>query len=206
MTSRRSTAVLRGLGSLAVAALLLIGVPIGLATLVGWPLPTTIPDSDTLSTAINTGITDTFIVNALAVVAWIAWAQLALAFLIEATAAFKGRQPRDLPIAPGLQAAAARLVAGIVMLVAPLQPARAVAAPPPPTPAVATVESAAVAAPPSIAAPVIDLRAQLACDTPSWPTTEPAPTLVAAPTRTVSVERHDTYWAIAERELDDGLR
>ena len=35
MTSRRSTAVLRGLGSLAVAALLLIGVPIGLATLVG---------------------------------------------------------------------------------------------------------------------------------------------------------------------------
>lgn len=122
MTSRRSTAVLRGLGSLAVAALLLIGVPIGLATLVGWPLPTTIPDSDTLSTAINTGITDTFIVNALAVVAWIAWAQLALAFLIEATAAFKGRQPRDLPIAPGLQAAAARLVAGIVMLVAPLQP------------------------------------------------------------------------------------
>lgn len=206
MTSRRSTAVLRGLGSLAVAALLLIGVPIGLATLVGWPLPTTIPDSDTLSTAINTGITDTFIVNALAVVAWIAWAQLALAFLIEATAAFKGRQPRDLPIAPGLQAAAARLVAGIVMLVAPLQPARAVAAPPSPPPAVATVESAAVAAPPSIAAPVIDLRAQLACDTPSWPTTEPAPALVAAPTRTVSVERHDTYWAIAERELDDGLR
>ena len=138
MTSRRLTAVLRGLGSLAITALLLIGVPIGLATLVGWPLPTTIPDSDTLSTAINTGITDTFIVNALAVVAWIAWAQLALAFLIEATAAFKGRQPRDLPIAPGLQAAAARLVAGIVMLVAPLQPARAVAAPPPPTPATQT--------------------------------------------------------------------
>ena len=63
----------------------------------------------------NAGITDEFIVNALAVIAWLAWTQLALAFLAEAVAAFRGRQPRDLPIAPGLQAAAARLVAGIIM-------------------------------------------------------------------------------------------
>lgn len=143
MNPRRSTAVLRGLTSLAVTAVLLVGVPIALATLVGWPLPTAVPDGDALTRAINTGITDEFVINALAVIAWIAWAQLALAFLAEAVAAFKGRQPRDLPIAPGLQATAARLVAGILMLAAPLQPARAVAAPAEPVPAVAVAEPAA---------------------------------------------------------------
>lgn len=101
MNPRRSTAVLRGLTSLAVTAVLLVGVPIALATLVGWPLPTAVPDGDALTRAINTGITDEFVINALAVIAWIAWAQLALAFLAEAVAAFKSRQPRDLPIAPG---------------------------------------------------------------------------------------------------------
>lgn len=193
MNLRRLTAVLRGLSSLGVTAVLLVGVPLGLATLVGWPLPTTIPDSDTLSQAINTGITDEFIVNALTVIAWFAWAQLALAFLAEAVAAFHGRQPRDLPIAPGLQATAARLVAGILMLAAPLQPARALAAPVTPTPVVATAEPAV---------PIIDLRADGSGIDPSWH----APDTARASTRKVAVERHDTYWAIAERELNDGLR
>ncbi|MCB0995519.1 MAG: hypothetical protein KDB21_10535, partial [Acidimicrobiales bacterium] len=127
--TRRGSVVARGLISLIATASLLVGVPIGLAVLVGWPLPTSVPDGETLSRAMNTGITDAFIVNALAIIAWLAWAQLTLAFLVEAIGAVRGRQPRDLPLAPGLQAAAARLVAGIVMLVAPLQPARAVAAP-----------------------------------------------------------------------------
>jgi hypothetical protein len=48
-----------------------------LATLVGWPLPTTLPIA-TPSLPPRTGISDTFIVNTLAVIAWIAWAQLAL--------------------------------------------------------------------------------------------------------------------------------
>jgi len=193
--------VLRGLISLTATAALLVGVPIGLATFVGWPLPTSIPDSETLSRAMNTGITDEFIVNALAVVAWLAWAQLTLAFLIEAVGAVRGRPSRDLPLAPGLQAAAARLVAGIVMLIAPLQPTRAVAAP---------VDPVAVVAPIEVAEPVIDLRA--AASTVNL--TSPLPTIATASgasvlgtaSRTVTVERHDSYWAIAERELGDGLR
>lgn len=196
MNPRRSTAVLRGLTSLAVTAVLLVGVPIALATLVGWPLPTAVPDGDALTRAINTGITDEFVINALAVIAWIAWAQLALAFLAEAVAAFKGRQPRDLPIAPGLQATAARLVAGILMLAAPLQPARAVAAPAEPVPAVAVAEPAA---------PILDHHAPTH-STRAQPVAEAARPSAGAATRTVAVERHDTYWAIAERELNDGLR
>lgn len=199
--TRRGSVVARGLISLVATAALLVGVPIGLAVLVGWPLPTSVPDGETLSRAMNTGITDAFIVNALAVIAWLAWAQLTLALLIEAIAAVRGRQPRDLPLAPGLQAAAARLVAGIVMLVAPLQPARAVAAPAHPVAVVAPIE---------VAEPVIDLRA--AASTVNL--TSPQSTVAAASgasvpgtaSRTVTVERHDSYWAIAERELGDGLR
>ena len=106
--TRRGPVVARGLISLIATAALLVGVPIGLAVLVGWPLPTSVPGGETLSLAMNTGITDEFIVNALAVIAWLAWAQLTLAFLVEAIGAVRGRQPRDLPLAPGLQAAAAR--------------------------------------------------------------------------------------------------
>ena len=192
---------MRGLISLIATAALLVGIPVGLAVLVGWPLPTSVPDGETLSRAMNTGITDEFIVNALAVIAWLAWAQLTLALLIEAIAAVRGRPPRALPFAPGLQAAAARLVAGIVMLVAPLQPARAVAAPAHPTAVVAPIE---------IAEPVIDLRALA----PTANLTSPQPAAASAmgasapgtAIRKVTVERHDSYWAIAERELDDGLR
>lgn len=199
--TRRGSAVVRGLSSLIATAALLVGIPVGLAVLVGWPLPTSVPDGETLSLAMNTGITDEFIVNALAVVAWLAWAQLTLALLIEAIAAVRGRPPRDLPFAPGLQAAAARLVAGIVMLVAPLQPARAVAAPAHPVAVVAPIE---------IAEPVIDLRApaptaNLALRQPVVASALGAPAPGTA-IRTVTVERHDSYWAIAERELADGLR
>lgn len=199
--TRRGSVVARGLISLIATAALLVGVPIGLAVLVGWPLPTSVPDGETLSRAMNTGITDAFIVNALAVIAWLAWAQLTLALLIEAIAAVRGRQPRDLPLAPGLQAAAARLVAGIVMLVAPLQPARAVAAPAHPVAVVAPIE---------VAESVIDLRVPAS----TVNLTSPPPSAASAPvasdpgtaSRTVTVERHDSYWAIAERELGDGLR
>lgn len=199
--TRRGSVVARGLISLIATAALLVGVPIGLAVLVGWPLPTSVPDGETLSRAMNTGITDAFIVNALAVIAWLAWAQLALAFLVEAIGAVRGRPPTDLPLAPGLQAAAARLVAGIVMLVAPLQPARAVAAPAHPVAVVAPIE---------VAESVIDLRAPAS----TVNLTPPQPSAASASVdsdpgtagRTVTVERHDSYWAIAERELGAGLR
>lgn len=199
--TRRGSVVVRGLISLVATAALLVGVPIGLATFVGWPLPTSVPDGETLSRAMNTGITDEFIVNALAVIAWLAWAQLTLALLIESIAALRGRQPRELPLAPGLQAAAARLVAGIVMLVAPLQPARAVAAP---------AHSVAVVAPIEVAEPVIDLRAAASTVNLTSPKTmvasAPGASVPGTASRTVTVERHDSYWAIAERELGDGLR
>lgn len=193
MTRHRSTTVLRGVASLIAAVALLVGVPIALASLVGWPLPSTVPDGDTLSQALRTGISDDFIVNTLAVIAWLAWGQLALAMAAETVGVLRGRQPLPLPVAPGLQGLATRLVAGIVLLVTPLQPARAVANPPVPVVAEASLS------------PVVhadELSSQTADG--SAPAASPVRAPAAGPT--VTVQRHDSYWAVAERTLGDGLR
>ena len=97
MTARRSAAIARGTVSLAVTAALLIGVPMGLATLVGWPLPTTLPDGHTLSRALRIGIDDEIIVNTLAVIAWLAWAQFALALAAESIGLVRGARERVWP-------------------------------------------------------------------------------------------------------------
>ena len=69
MTARRSARLLRGITSLVATLLLLVGVPVLLATLVGWPLPTTLPSVDSLENAARTGISDQVVVNTLAVIA-----------------------------------------------------------------------------------------------------------------------------------------
>jgi DNA-binding SARP family transcriptional activator/LysM repeat protein len=179
---------------------LLAGVPLLLASMAGWPLPTTLPDIDTLENAARSGISDQVVVNTLAVIAWIAWAQLALALVVEAIAVARGRQAIHLPVLPGFQVTAARLVAGVLMVASTVQPARAHAAPSPiPVVAVATAEPALMADGlltgfnghvPTLIAPAGD------------PTTPPP----AVEHPTVTVGRHDSYWAIAERTLGDGLR
>lgn len=46
MNDRRSLLVLRGVSSLVATLALIVGVPLLLATLVGWPLPTSLPTLD----------------------------------------------------------------------------------------------------------------------------------------------------------------
>ena len=196
MISHRSADRLRGAASLVATALLLFGVPLGLIAFVGWPLPTSMPSTESLTQGINAGVSDAFIVKALALIAWVAWAQLALALVVEATAAVRGRPSVTLPLGPGFQVAAARLIAGIVMLLGPLQPVRAVAATPSRPPAIEALQLAAT----PLAGSGFDVHAAPAD---RRPTERAAPT---APARTVTVERHETYWSIAERELGDGLR
>ncbi len=186
----RSAAIARGLASLTVTALLVVGVPFGLVVLVGWPLPRHVPTADALSRAMSSGVSDDFMVNALAVIAWLAWTQLALAFVAEAVALVRHHEPRRLPVAPALQATAARLVAGIVLLVTPLQPARVAAAELRPAPVVVATSTTPTQA------------ASAATHHP--PAISPARQVVVG--RTVEVQRHDTYWSIAERELGDGLQ
>jgi len=184
---------------------LVVGVPLLLASWVGWPLPSGLPSVDALEQAAQSGVRDEVLVNTLAVIAWLAWAQIALALAVEVIALVRGRESIRLPVLPGVQVTAGRLVAGIVMLASTVQPARAYAEPPPipttviaaTTPAAATGESATDAllidlngATPGLVADPIDLTSS------APPAAQP----------TVTVQRHDSYWAIAERTLGDGLR
>lgn len=199
MTARRSRRLLRGITSLAVTLLLLVGVPVLLATLVGSPLPTTLPSIDSLENAARTGISDQVVVNTLAVIAWLAWAQLALALMVEILAVARGRQPIRLPVFPGFQLTAARLVAGVLMIAAPMQPGRAYAAAPQPIPVVAdAVVDSATPVEHTFLNSVDAHQIRLVGHSND--------TALSTEHPTITVQRHDSYWAIAERTLGDGFR
>lgn len=191
---KRISAITRGLGSLAVLLVVLIGVPVALASWVGWPLPTSVPDISSVEQALRSGIGDDAIVKTLALIAWIAWAQIALAITAEVVAVARRRPSIHLPVMPGFQAAAGRLVASVAVMTAAFSPTAAMATPAPPTPVIAFAATATAPAP-------------IVTTTPNAPPTAPAPAALPQVERpTVVVERHDSFWAIAERTLGDGYR
>src|SRR3546814_20439003 len=91
MTEPRLAVIFRSAVSLVGALALVVGVPLLLATGVGWPLPSAIPRFDAIEQAARSGVSDEVVVNTLAVIAWIAWAQLALALIVEAIAVARDR-------------------------------------------------------------------------------------------------------------------
>ena len=193
MTPRRMLSILGGALSAVALLALLIAPPIALVRLVGWPLPSTVPTLHALTDAARSGVSDQAIVHTLAVLAWLAWAQIALALIAEIAGVVRGRPAVHLPVLPGMQAAAARLVAGVLMLATQrtserrhgLSAAGCSAHPGGPDRLPAACPGGAVAEP---AIP---------------PRSAPMPSV---PAPTVEVQRHDSYWAIAERTLGDGLR
>jgi DNA-binding SARP family transcriptional activator/nucleoid-associated protein YgaU len=157
------------------------------------------PRLDAITQAARSGISDEFIVNTLAVVAWIAWAQLALALVAEIVSVVRGIETVRLPLLPGVQAIASHLVGGTLMLSAAVQPAGATLLPP--IPAIATVSAEALAysaaPPPLVHAGSVTTTTSTISAGKSDRSTSP---------QRVTVQRHDSYWAIAERTLGDGLR
>jgi nucleoid-associated protein YgaU/DNA-binding SARP family transcriptional activator len=191
----RSRQILRGVASLTAAIVLLLGVPLLLARLVGWPLPTSMPSANAFQQATQSGLSDDVVINVLAVVIWVTWAQLVLAVAVETIAVFHGRQVGRIPVLPGLQITAARLVAGVLMVTSTLQPIRAQAAPLP-NPIVAHVTASTLSAADQHRLEFASAGVQQVA----------GPDTRASTPETVTVQRHDSYWAIAERTLGDGLR
>src|SRR3546814_7235443 len=93
MTSRIDVRqALRSLGALLALGCLLIGVPAALATAVGWPLPSEVPPLDRVVDALGgSSIDDRTIVKGLALVCWLAWAQILLSTVVEIAAWHTGR-------------------------------------------------------------------------------------------------------------------
>ena len=171
--------------------LVLAGVPIMSIRLVGWPLPTSVPDPGDVLLAIQQGnIPSSFVVKAIAAVLWLVWAQFAWATVWEIAVNLRrserGERPTRAPLVGRVfQNGAARLVtslfaAGVVAAptVAPLLPTSAAAA-------YETTASTTAAAAQSLgerSATRTEIR-------PVW-----------------HVQEGDTLWAIAEKALGDGSR
>ena len=186
--------LIRGVGALIIVIAFVVGVPTALVAYVGWPLPTSLPTLDQIQLAFRSGIDPQLLINTLAVVVWIVWAQLVTALTAESIAAVRGRTARHLPVLPGLQPAVAQLVAAITLAAATLGPLRAVPATATPLPAEFTLTSSY---------PAMDFDHEP--PSPRWAeSTQPHKAEPHQPT--YQVMRHDTLWSIAETTLGDGRR
>lgn len=178
----RLGAVASGGLSLLLLAALLLGVPIGLYVLAGWPLPHEVPSWDEVSNALtSTDIPSAFYTGAFAVVCWLVWLQVLASVVLEAVAQVRGVAAPTLPLGGRLQGWVQKLVASVALIFSVVGPRAAMAAPlpPPPPPVVASMAG--------VAAPVESDRA-------------PAPGPVC------TVEVREDLWRIAERYLGDPNR
>lgn len=187
----RTRQVVTGILALAVTLAILVGLPAALVAHVGWPLPTTWPTLDQLAELDRTGISETAIIKALAIVVWLTWAQLTIAITVETVALLRRTATRTRRMLPGLQPVAARLVAAIALIAAASATTRVSAA----TPLAAAVALEAPAILSDLEPPPV--HAPFERDDQSD---------AAEPTTTIEVTERDSWWRIAEEYLGDGMR
>src|SRR3954453_7616010 len=107
--------LLTGLAALLALLVLVIGVPLALAYFIGWPLPHSMPSGGLLKARIDT---KTF-TNILAILVWLAWAQVTGCVVVEAAAAARGiGMPGHVPLSGGSQLLARQLVAAVLLITA----------------------------------------------------------------------------------------
>jgi DNA-binding SARP family transcriptional activator len=213
---------------------LVAGVPLLLSSTLGWPLPKQPPTLAWLRQVLTARITDTAVIDTLAVAAWIAWLYMVGCITVELLVQARGlSRPRRRPSGMGQQLAA-RLVAGLLLAVPAAQTFTA-------TPAALSRVVATTSAPAATGdhgrtdmhLTTLNLdetagTAQPACLTPPLPAVAPQRMAHAAENHDSSQAtaarhhsdrpqvryrvqppdggHHDTLWDIARRHLGDPLR
>src|SRR5580704_6078052 len=109
--------VLAGVGAIVLLVALTVGVPIALITVVGLPLPHSLPKLSALTSQLDI----TAILRILSVIVWLAWIQLVWCVLVEIKAAASGKQGHaearpKVPLAGATQSLAHRLVTAALLL------------------------------------------------------------------------------------------
>jgi hypothetical protein len=198
--------VLAGVGAIVLLVALTVGVPIALITVVGLPLPHSLPKLSALTSQLDI----TAILRILSVIVWLAWIQLVWCVLVEIKVAASGKQGHadarpKVPLAGATQSLAHRLVTAALLLftaAAALTPA--VISHGPPRPAQ------------SVSAQFRPTGLRPAELTPAIPVT-PAVTAAEAHTHTPNADKmytvnppvgrfHESLWEIAHNHLGDGRR
>jgi hypothetical protein len=187
----------RALVAVATLAVLLVGVPFGLAVFVGWPLPHGLPSLSEVWSALGSqSISDEVLVKTVAVVCWLAWAQLMLCAGAELAAWKKGEAAHRVRFAGALQPVMAQLVMSAAVL---FHSMARTPAPAPPTlramPAVQLVSVPAVV--PELPSHPADLELINKSVAAPDPRHEP---------KSYVVKARDDLWSLAEAHLGDPYR
>ena len=191
--------IARGLGAALALAGFVVGVPVALVALAPVYLPDRTPGWGQLWDRVTSPDDGTLLLLVLAAVAWITWAAFSVSVLVELVASARRLRAPSIPLLGGFQRTASRLLATAGILLAtttsvtlPVTPAAAAGA--------LVVPLDDVAPPPTL---------QQA--TTKAPTPDERPATVVSTTDsgtlpTVTVQRGDTLWDIAEHHLGDPLR
>lgn len=107
-------------GSLILGLLLLGGVPVLLVAVVGNPLPSSVPTLAEMQDLLTQNGQNFGLVlsSTLAIFIWIVWAQLVVALIVELVSTLRRVEAGRLPVLPGIQNFAARVIAGLALAAA----------------------------------------------------------------------------------------
>ncbi len=202
-------------GAAALATLLAVaGLPAALTVLVGWPLPSQVPDAQDATGWVTQPISSQAVVATLTVIAWLAWAHFVLCFVVELVnaTARRGRPAWSVPFGGANQDTARKLVTALLLVGAagPLAAGSAAAA----VPDISTISSHQQLTfrpntkPAPVSAAGQTLPAPSSTDSSSTTAHASAPgsalrEYVVAPP---AAGYHDNLWDIAEKHLGEGTR
>lgn len=191
--------VIRGLVAVIALAAFVIGVPVALVLIAPVSIPQNAPTWDSVIGAMTQPDDGRLLLGAIQLIAWAAWAAFTTSVIAELVAAVRRVSAPHIPLLGGTQRLAATLVTTAGLLLATTTPLTSTASAREPVAAMAPLEHVTV----------VQLDASSSAPETPLRTAPPAArnhAPEASPGQTITVQRGDTLWDLAERHLGDGHR